>query len=134
MATPIGNRLSPMSCPAAVMGFDGSTSRVRTSDQRGRRKGCVAGLRDTRDVPGRRNVGWPARREAKGNGAVVVLSARESRVQGEGRQVVHDDDDREGREMRETATVCAILRERGKHGQPLERVYRLLYLPDLYVQ
>ncbi|MDQ4032503.1 MAG: reverse transcriptase domain-containing protein [Actinomycetota bacterium] len=35
--------------------------------------------------------------------------------------------------MREAATVLEIIRERGKRGLPLERVYRCLFNPDLYL-
>jgi group II intron reverse transcriptase/maturase len=38
------------------------------------------------------------------------------------------------REMRNADTVYSIIRERGKKGLPLERVYRLLYNPELYLQ
>ena len=40
---------------------------------------------------------------------------------------------RKGRVMRETHTILQLLRERGKKRLPLERVYRLLYHPDLYL-
>jgi retron-type reverse transcriptase len=35
--------------------------------------------------------------------------------------------------MRNTNTILGLIRERGRKGLPLERVYRLLYEPDLYV-
>jgi group II intron reverse transcriptase/maturase len=35
--------------------------------------------------------------------------------------------------MRPTETIQALIRERGKKGEPLERVYRLLYNPELYL-
>jgi hypothetical protein len=35
--------------------------------------------------------------------------------------------------MREAHTILQLLRERGKKRLPLERVYRLLYNPDLYL-
>jgi group II intron reverse transcriptase/maturase len=35
--------------------------------------------------------------------------------------------------MRDTETIKALIRERGKKGLPLERVYRLLYNPNLYL-
>ena len=35
--------------------------------------------------------------------------------------------------MREARTILELLRERGKKGLPLERVYRLLYNPDLFL-
>jgi hypothetical protein len=34
--------------------------------------------------------------------------------------------------MRTSDTILGLLRERGSKGLPLERVYRLLYNPDLY--
>src|SRR5712692_6252948 len=40
---------------------------------------------------------------------------------------------RKGRVMREARTILQLLRERGKNGLPLERVYRLLYNPDLFL-
>ena len=39
----------------------------------------------------------------------------------------------EGREMRDTTTIMGLIRERGRKGLPLERVYRLLYNPELYL-
>ena len=35
--------------------------------------------------------------------------------------------------MRETRTILQLLRERGKKRLPVERVYRLLYNPELYL-
>jgi hypothetical protein len=35
--------------------------------------------------------------------------------------------------MRTSDTILGLLRERGSKGLPLERVYRLLYTPDLYL-
>jgi retron-type reverse transcriptase len=35
--------------------------------------------------------------------------------------------------MRNAATVLEIIRERGRRGLPLERVYRCLFNPDLYL-
>jgi group II intron reverse transcriptase/maturase len=43
------------------------------------------------------------------------------------------DGDGEVREMRDAATVLEIIRERGRRGLPLERVYRCLFNPDLYM-
>src|SRR2546430_9041251 len=40
---------------------------------------------------------------------------------------------RKGRVMREARTILQLLRERGKKRLPLERVYRLLYNPDLFL-
>jgi group II intron reverse transcriptase/maturase len=41
--------------------------------------------------------------------------------------------DGEVREMRDAATVLEIIRERGRRGLPLERLYRCLFNPDLYL-
>ena len=35
--------------------------------------------------------------------------------------------------MRNAETVLGVLRERGKRRWPLERIYRLLYNPELYL-
>jgi len=35
--------------------------------------------------------------------------------------------------MRTSDTILGLLRERGRKGLPLKRVYRLLYIPDLYL-
>src|SRR5437588_12097047 len=40
---------------------------------------------------------------------------------------------RKGRVMREARTILQLLRERGKKRLPLDRVYRLLYNPDLFL-
>lgn len=37
------------------------------------------------------------------------------------------------REVREAETILSIVRERGRRGLPLERVYRLLFNPELYL-
>src|SRR4051812_16660440 len=42
--------------------------------------------------------------------------------------------DEEVREMRGAETVLGIVRERGKKGLPLERIYRLLFSPALYLR
>ena len=51
-------------------------------------------LKDTKGAPTAvlnvnrvRNARWPTSREAQGNGVSVVVRGRESRLQGEGRQV-----------------------------------------------
>ena len=36
--------------------------------------------------------------------------------------------------MRDAETILGIIQKRGKHGLPLERVYRQLYNPDLYLR
>jgi retron-type reverse transcriptase len=40
----------------------------------------------------------------------------------------------EGREMRTADTILGLIHERGRKGLPLQRVYRLLYQPDLYLK
>src|SRR5438874_814318 len=40
---------------------------------------------------------------------------------------------RKGRVMREARTILQLLRERGQKRLPLERVYRLLFNPNLYL-
>jgi group II intron reverse transcriptase/maturase len=47
--------------------------------------------------------------------------------------VIGHDRDREVRVMREAATVLGVLRERGRRGLPLERLYRQLFNPQLYL-
>src|ERR671938_615439 len=41
--------------------------------------------------------------------------------------------DGEGRVMRTAQTILELIRDRGRRHLPLERVYRLLYCPDLYL-
>lgn len=36
--------------------------------------------------------------------------------------------------MRTADTILGLIHERGRKGLPLERVYRLLYQPDLYLR
>jgi hypothetical protein len=50
-----------------------------------------------------------------------------------GHRCLQINNDGEVREMRDAATVLEIIRERGKRGLPLERVYRCLFNPDLYL-
>jgi group II intron reverse transcriptase/maturase len=42
--------------------------------------------------------------------------------------------EREARGMREAETILSIIRDRGSRGLPLERVYRLLFNPNLYLK
>jgi hypothetical protein len=67
------------------------------------------------------------------NGVPIVVSGRESLLQGEGEQVMCDSENREVREMRDAVTVLSIIHERGKQGLPLEDIYRQLYNPGLYL-
>ena len=41
--------------------------------------------------------------------------------------------DREAREMRSAETVLGVIRERGGHGLPLERLYRQLFNKELFL-
>jgi hypothetical protein len=36
--------------------------------------------------------------------------------------------------MRNAETILTVIQERGQRGLPLERVYRLLFNPDLYLR
>src|SRR5207244_2648455 len=74
----------------------------------------------------------PKGRETQGDGAAVVLSGRESRPHGEGRQV-SGHSEREVRAMRTADRILGVIRERGSRGLPLERVYRLLFNRELYL-
>ena len=93
-------------------------------------------------------AGWSKGRESYDHGTPIVVGERESRSHGEGaapesgpepsldkgRQGrCHRESLMEGREMRDTNTILGLIRERGRKGLPLERVYRLLYNPELYL-
>jgi group II intron reverse transcriptase/maturase len=86
------------------------------------------------DVQLRESAGLPTGREPYGNGVSIVVRGRESRPHGEGRQVFQTTTIREVRVMRTTETVLAVIRDRGIRGLPLERVYRLLFNRELYLQ
>src|SRR5207253_6887902 len=53
-----------------------------------------------------------------------------------GRRAAGDSDgsDREVCRMQDATTILGIIRDRGKWGLPLTRVYPLLYNPDLYLR
>src|SRR5919199_1069697 len=98
-------------------------------------------LKETDEAPTSRsfvrcigNAGSPTGREPQGDGASVVVRAGESPAHGEGRQVSSADQDQEVREMRNAETILAAIRERGRRGLPLERVYRLLFNRELYLR
>ena len=83
----------------------------------------------------------PTGRESYGNGVPIVVvgvtphqGKRESRLQGEVKQVIGCNRNREVREMRTAETVLNIIRERGQRGLQVKNVYRLLYNPDLYLR
>jgi len=67
-------------------------------------------------------------------GVTLHQGGRESRPQGEARQVFSILTERKVREMRSADQVLSIIHERGKQGLPLERVYRLLFNPALYLK
>jgi hypothetical protein len=41
--------------------------------------------------------------------------------------------EREARGMRDAETILGIIRDRGRRGLPWERVYRLMFNPNLYL-
>src|SRR5439155_11828504 len=89
----------------------------------------------------RTNMGSPVGCEPYGDGGPAVVAGvttgqggRESRPHsGEGGQVIGHQQKREVREMRDAKTVLGVLRERGRRGLPLERLYRQLFNPNLYL-
>jgi len=76
----------------------------------------------------------PTERDLQGNGAAVVVSERENRLQGKGRQVIQIEKYRKVLVMRNAETVLTIIRKRGQQGLPLEDIYRQLYNPTLYLR
>ncbi len=76
-------------------------------------------------------AGSPTGREPYGDGAPVVVRAKENLVHGEGGQEVRSRIYGEVREMRDAKTILGIIRARGRQGLPLEDVYRQLYTPEL---
>jgi len=58
---------------------------------------------------------------------------RESRNNGEGGQVSTINQEGEVCKMQKAETILAIIQERGKRGLPLERIYRELFNPELYL-
>src|SRR5579859_3163596 len=86
-------------------------------------------------------MGWPTVREDYGHGAWIVVvrvtphqGGRESRPQGQARQVLSIPTVWEVREMRSAEQVLGIIQERGKRGLPLANLYRQLYNPNLYLK
>jgi retron-type reverse transcriptase len=79
------------------------------------------------------NVGWPTGGDSQGHGASIVLRTREGRAHGEGKQVTAIPRDREVCEMQSADAVLSILHERGTRGLPLNRLYRHLFNPQLYL-
>ena len=81
------------------------------------------------------NAGSPTSCEAHGDGAAIVAKRSGQRLRhDEGRQVSLSHKDREVRVMRTAETILELIRERGKKGLPLERVYKLLFNQDLYLK
>ena len=76
----------------------------------------------------------PTESDLQGNGAAVVVSERENRLQGKGRQVIQIEKRRKVLVMRNAETVLTIIRKRGQQGLPLEDIYRQLYNPTLYLR
>src|SRR4051812_17263516 len=110
-----------------------STSRPVGDGQRARSRGRTGRLRHARYVWRKGNSGWPTGREPYGHGVSVVVAGvtagqggRESRPQAKGHRCSRSTRNGEVREMRDAATVLEIIRERGRRGLPLERVYRCL--------
>ncbi len=86
------------------------------------------------------NAGSPVGREPHGDGAPVVVAGvttgqggRESRLQGQGAQVIGHHRNREVCEMQSAETVLGVLRERGRRGLPVDELYRQLFNPQLYL-
>jgi hypothetical protein len=94
------------------------------------------------------NTGNSTGRESYEFGTPVVVGAQESCVHGEGATLERGpesplDTGRQGRyrevstteacEMQDTNVYLGLLRERGKRGLPLKRVYRQLFNPNLYL-
>jgi hypothetical protein len=97
-------------------------------------------LRHARYVQRKRNSGWPTGREPYGYGVSVVVAGvttchgdGNAVYRAKGHRCLQVNNDGEVREMRDAATVLEIIRERGRRGLPLERVYRCLFNPDLYL-
>jgi len=66
-------------------------------------------------------------------GVTTHQGVRENLIQGKGKQVLQRVKEKGSRAMRETNIILGLIHERGKKGLPLERVYRLMYNPDLYL-
>jgi hypothetical protein len=93
----------------------------------------VGGLTRARYVRRGRTAGSPTGREPYGDGVPVVVRGRESRSRGEGAQVVSDVQEREACVMQDAATVLDVIGKRGARGLPVERLYRQLFNPQLFL-
>src|SRR5713101_311858 len=86
------------------------------------------------------NAGSPKGREPYGDTGLVVVvrvtphqGGRESRPQGEGGQVMRIFSRLEVRVMQDAATVLDVIGKRGARGLPVERLYRQLFNPALFL-
>src|SRR6266568_3570391 len=93
----------------------------------------MGGLTRARYVRRGRTAGSPTGREPYGDGVPVVVRGRESRSRGEGAQVVSDAQRREACVMQDAATVLDVIGKRGARGLPVERLYRQLFNPQLFL-
>src|SRR5215469_11971961 len=79
-------------------------------------------------------AGSPTRGDPHGDGVPIVAKCPGQRLgHDEGEQVSWRSQDSKEREMRTAETILGLIKERGKKGLPLERVYKLLYNRDLYL-
>jgi len=100
----------------------------------------VDGLRRARHVQRRRTAGSPTGREPYGDGVPVVVAGvttcqggRESRPQGKGAQVASEVQRWEVCVMQNAATVLDVIGKRGRKGLPINRLYRQLFNPQLFL-
>ena len=115
-------------------------SRPADDGQRACSRGQKGRLSHARYVQRKGNSGWPKGREPYGHGGSVVVvrvtphrGGRESRPHGRRDPGAQIKNDGEVREMRDAAAVLEITRDRGRRGLPLERLYRCLFNPDLFL-
>ena len=100
----------------------------------------MGGLRRARDVQRRRTAGSPTGREPYGDGVPIVVAGvttcqggRESRATGRRGTGDREVQRWEACGMQSAETVLDVIRERGRRGLPLERLYRQLFNPQLYL-
>ena len=112
----------------------GGGQRVHSRERTGR-------LRHARYVQRKGNSGSPKGGEPYGDGVLVVVvgvtphqGERESRLQGQVAQVFAIIRNGEVCVMQRAETLLEIIHERGKRGLPLERLYRHLFNPELYLR
>lgn len=81
------------------------------------------------------NAGSPTRGDPHGDGVPIVAKCSGQCLrQDEGEQVSRVLEDRKVREMRTAETILGLIKERGKKGLPLERLYKLLLNRDLLLE